>query len=188
MSRFRQRRTIRTRFRQGLFVFGVRFGLGRGQPFGWGAGLGEDIADGDGHATKAAAFFGGLQEAIDFDGLSGGDGGDLGGEEFDDFAEHGVVITLGLLFEDVFAVESHQLVGGGVHGQFVQGVQGAGAIARPNAGHDGFSRGGGAGDVVASGTHDGEEGFGSVNGVEVEVGVMGDGWSGSPGDGGLGRG
>ena len=148
----------------------------------------EDIADGDGHATKAAAFFGGLQEAVDFDGLSGGDGGDLGGEEFDDFAEHGVVVALCLLFEYVFAVESHQLVGGGVHGQFVQGVQRAGAIACPDAGHDGFSRGGGAGDVVASGTHDGEEGFGSVNGVEVEVGVMGDGWSGSPGDGGLGRG
>jgi hypothetical protein len=29
--------------------------------------------------------------------------------------------------------------------------------------------------VVASGAHDGEEGFGGVNGVEVEVGVMGDG-------------
>ena len=131
---------------------------------------GDDFGEGDGFAAAAFAFVGGFHEGEEFEGFSGVDGRFGGLEEFDDFCDEWGVAVEGT--DGCFA--------GGAGGFAAVGgafAEDAGAAAGPRAADLDFAVGrGGAGDGLAAGAHDGEEGFAAVDPVPEEVGVVGFEW------------
>jgi hypothetical protein len=133
-------------------------------------GFGEDFGEFDGGAALLGADVGGFHEGVHLDGVLDRDGWFAGLEEFDDFGdEGGVVVGGGLLLGESGGAEDGDLVGEGFG---AKADEGAGAAAGPLADDDVGFGGLGAGDGFAALAHDGVEGFGGMDSVPSEVGVV----------------
>lgn len=142
----------------------------RRQPFLGALGFLEDFAELHGATTFAKAFVSSFHEGVNLEGLSGGDRRCEGLEKLHDLTDERGVVATGLLFDDlVFAEDGHLVVGGpGMHG-----VKGAEAAIGPFGGDDGGLVRRDGGHTGASVPQDGEQGFGGMDAVEEQAGVLG---------------